>query len=180
MNPVPPCCRDPRSLVDADTPFARIIALDFYDGPTSGILQCRTCGSVYRFDMIDWDEDHQIRVFRLALLPPDALDRCVAALAPYGPPRWPIWVPNRSNLLDPAAGEIADRAMQRVLEKTAPAELVVAWTGYGDKILAARKVPAAELSQARDWFSIEDPAAFRDWFALLGLSKRPAKTATKQ
>jgi hypothetical protein len=176
MSPATPCCRDFQSLTAAESPFAKIIALGFYDGPTSGILQCRTCGRVYGFDMLDWDEGHGVRIFRLALLPPDALDRCVSALAPYGPPQWPVWVPARANLPSEETGEVADRQVERILGQAEPAELVVAWTGYGDRVLAAKSVPAAELVDAPDWFSVDDPSNLPDWFSLLGLAKWPKGT----
>jgi hypothetical protein len=51
----------------------------------------------------------------------------------------------------------------------AGAELIVAWTGYAEKVLAARRLPAAELANQRDWFSRENSTATRDWFGLLGL-----------
>jgi hypothetical protein len=164
------CCQDPTSLVGAELPFSRILALGFYDGPTSGVLQCRTCAAVFEFEMLDWDEGHEVRIFRLASLPDDSLDQIVQVLAPAESPHWPVWVPSRWNLLSERARQEADRDIQRMLVLAKPAELVVAWTGYADKILAARRLPAGELANQPDWFSREDSTADRDWFGLLGLA----------
>jgi hypothetical protein len=172
MDQPTPCCRNPLTLT-GPSPFSKILALGFYDGPTSGVLQCRQCGAVHRFDMLDWTEDHNVRVFRLALLPADALERCVRALCGYSPPpRWPVWVPVRWQGGGEDTRAAADREVQSMLATAGPPALIVAWEGYGERMMAARRLPAEELLDIPDWFSLEEPAGGRDWFALLGLSRR--------
>jgi hypothetical protein len=166
-----PCCKNPPSLTDTISPFNRTIALDFYDGPTGGILQCSTCQSIYKFDMLDWDDDHQTRIFRFALLPADSLAKCVLALAQPNLPRLPVWVPPSKE-----AAESTDRDVQRILDQAQPAELVVAWIGYGEKILAAKRVPPSDLMDVPDWSHREDPAGDGDWFSRLGLVKEKANS----
>lgn len=170
MNQSTACCHDPASLKNAATPFSQILALDFYDGPTSGILQCANCSATYYFDMLDWDEDHQIRIFRLAMLPQGSLEQCVAVFARFEAPDWPVWVPWFRSSPSDEARDAVDRELEFILKKARPAELVVASSGYGEKVLAAVKVPAAELIETPDWFSAEGNDT-RDWFALLGLKK---------
>ena len=172
MDQAVPCCQNPAALTNAHSPFSKILALGFYDGPTSGVLQCATCSSVYKFDMLDWDDDHRVRIFRLAALPGDSLTECVKALEQPEAPHWPVWVPSRWNLPSEESRELADRKVQRILDRAQPAELIIAWAGYGERILAARTVPAADLANVPDWFSRTDPAEGRDWFALLGLIRR--------
>jgi hypothetical protein len=122
--------------------------------------------------MLDWDDDHRVRIFRLALLPADSLNQCVKALAQPEPPSWPVWVPSLWNLSSAEAREKADREVERILDRARPAALVVAWAGYGDRILAAQNVPAAELADVPDWFSREDSTEGHDWFSLLELQRR--------
>jgi hypothetical protein len=38
-----PCCQAPSALAGRLSPFSQIVALEFYDGPTSGVLQCEAC-----------------------------------------------------------------------------------------------------------------------------------------
>ena len=164
-----PCCQNPQGLIDADSPFSKIIALGFYDGPTAGVLQCETCQATYKFDMLDWNDEHDLRVMRLSLLPPGTLDLCVAALVAGGSsPRWPVWAPT------PAASAesqtIADSTIQSILAKAQPPELIVVWSGYGDRILAARRMAGQDLEKAKDWFSQQDSESSRDWFAELQLT----------
>jgi hypothetical protein len=172
MDQAKPCCQNPAILSNAPSPFSKMVVLEFYDGPTSGILQCRECAAIYKFDMLDWAQDHDVRIFRLAVLPADSLTQCVKALAQPEPPRWPIWVPSRGNLRSEEARQMADREVQRILDKAQPAELVLAWAGYGETILAARKVPAADLAAVPDWFARDPSTEGPDWFTLLGLGKR--------
>jgi hypothetical protein len=122
--------------------------------------------------MLDWEADHEVRIFRLASLPVDALGQCVDVLAQREKPRWPVWVPSRWNLPSEESRQEADREVQRIIRSAKPADLVVAWTGYGERILAARKIPAAELANVPDWFSSNDSSDGRDWFSLLGLGEK--------
>jgi hypothetical protein len=164
------CCQDPDSLVDVELPFSKIVALGFYDGPTSGLLQCGTCSAAYKFDLLDWDESHEVRIFRLASLPADSVDQIVKILAPAGSPRWPVWVPSRWNFPSEDARQEADRDVQPILQLAKAAELIIAWTGYGERVLAARRLPPAELADLPDWFSRDDSNRGRDWFRFLGLA----------
>jgi len=166
MKNAAPCCQDPATLANGPSPFARIIALGFYDGPTSGILQCQACASVYKFDMLDWSEDHNIRVFRLAALPPGALNECLTVLSPLEPPRWPVWAPPRSRYASADAAQDADQELEAIVERAQPAKLIVAWNGYGERILAAKKV-AAGLEDYPDWFARDSDQP--DWLAFLGI-----------
>jgi len=159
-------------------PFERMVVLEFYDGPTSGLLQCAACGAEYHFDMLDWDGDHEVRVFRLAALPAGSLDRFVSALAKVEEPHWPVWLVFGRKRPSEKERDLVDGQLQAVLRQAAPAELVVAWSGYGDRLLAAQKVPASELSGVPTWFSREEPEQARDWFGLLGLSKDQVNAQT--
>jgi hypothetical protein len=87
-----------REGVNDPSPITRVIALDWYDGPTGGVLQVGDAGPVYRFIMLDErqlesDDDTDLRVYGLYPLPADALTRLTDAIAPYMAPRWPVWFP---------------------------------------------------------------------------------------
>jgi hypothetical protein len=170
------CCQNPEALSNADSPFTKIIALDFYDGPTGGILQCETCHTVYQFDMLDWDDHHQVRIFRLRVLPESSWEKSLQALEKAEPPpRWPVWVLCKWPSDD--SREEANTKLSKILTQAKPAELVVAWLGYGERILAARKFPPKELDSEPAWLSVDDKSKFRDWFPLLGLSKEKANAS---
>jgi len=163
------CCQNLEALRNADTPFTKIIALDWYDGPAGGILQCESCQAVYQFDMLDWDY-RQVRVFRLRTLPGECWMQITAALEQEGKtPLWPVWFPNKWPSDD--ALENTNRRTKEILAQANPAELVVAWLGYGERILAAQKIPAKDLESEPVWFDVQNLSEVRDWFSLLGLTR---------
>src|SRR4051812_25452498 len=97
MNDPAPCCRELTRLRRAKSPFTRIIALDWYDGPRGSLLQCGRCDRESRFERLDEsihdDEGQDVRIFGLAPLPAHSLDRFVEALSRYQSPNQPVWVP---------------------------------------------------------------------------------------
>src|SRR5438477_13178361 len=92
MSVIPPCCQRLTSFTPCPTPFLQRIALDFYDGLSSGLVRCEQCGTGYAFDMLGWDDDHEVRVVRLARLPPGTVQRCVRVPSPLEPARRPVCV----------------------------------------------------------------------------------------
>lgn len=76
------------------SPVSRVIAFDFYDGPTDGVLQLGSNGPVYRFEPAPAEtQSPDTRRFLLRRLPNDTLNRIVDLLAPYHSPQWPCWCP---------------------------------------------------------------------------------------
>lgn len=59
------CCKTVGSAIVKGVCF-RIVIVDWYDGPSSGIFICEECQSYYRAFLIDWNEDHSERVFSLS------------------------------------------------------------------------------------------------------------------
>ena len=65
------------------SPFDQVLILSWYDGPAEGLIRCRRCKRVYLFKSIDFvNEDEGLRLFGLALLPADSIERVVQALFP--------------------------------------------------------------------------------------------------
>lgn len=173
------CCRQLPSYRDIRTPFHRIIGFGLYDGLTSGVAECQTCRTTYRFDMVDVTTDsgewQDVRVFALAPLPSGSFDLLVAACPQPPGPDWSqnnVWVPKWSfSSGDLQAG--ADAQVDAILSQAQPAELVVASTPWVEKILATRKLTAEDLPyiQTVEWE--DDPRRLRDWIAFLGLVREP-------
>ncbi len=146
------------ACTEGKSPFTKMIALDYYDGPTFGLLWDHRRSAAYKFDMLDWDDHHRVRVFSLAELPEGAFDRVAEACATTGPPAWPIWVPNWQFESD-ASRDAANRVVDAVLEQASRPHAVVAAEDLLDTILRARRTADQDL------------AAGQDWFALLGLER---------
>jgi len=67
--------------------------------------------------------------------------------------------------------ENTNNMLKEIFVQAKPAELLVAWLGYGERILAAKKMLSKDLETEPVWFDIEDMSKLRDWFSLLGLTK---------
>lgn len=127
------------------SPVHKIVALDYYDGPTCGLLRCEA-GRAYRFEILAWDSETQdVRVFSLAPTPPAAFDLLAELCARHEKPRWPVWVPSWQE--DPKE-EIA-----AALARAGPVEWVVATDDLMGTILAARRVRPEDVRAVDDWRS---------------------------
>ena len=160
------CCRElARVPGGAGSPFTRIIALDWYDGPRSGLLQCEVCGREFRFELLDERLDEgdgpDLRVYSLAPLPAGSIAKVVAALAGTHPPAWPVWAPIWT-FPDPEAKAAAEASVDRVIEQAARPELVVVTRDLAAEIREARAITDDDVATVDDWVSFlaNSPARF--------------------
>ena len=164
------CCRRLPEFHNVESPFF-IVALRYYDGPTSGIVQCQTCSAEFNFMMLDWDDYQDIRIHALAPLPSGAFKQVVDILSEHEVPRWPMWFP----LWQYPSRRVQDRLEEQIneiLARAGTATMAAAFSQWGDRILAVQSLAEVDLKDVQDWFSLEEPTAARDWFAFLGLDKR--------
>src|SRR2546421_7100861 len=93
------CCKELELHPGCESPFSKVVALGYYDGPTSGAVVCSVCLKAYKFELLnetasDWYSEDGIRVFGLAPFSiPSSFERLVATGSKEGLPHWPIWVP---------------------------------------------------------------------------------------
>ncbi|SRR6266508_2754982 len=129
---------------DYPSPFTKVLALGYYDGPTEGFVQGGEGGPVYRFHMLAWDSETQdLRVFGLAPCPSDSLARLVALCERYEPARWPVWVPSWHEGLE---GET-----EQLLSEAGTFGWVVAAHDLLGQILVAKEVTSEEVTRTTDW-----------------------------
>src|SRR4051794_30325307 len=84
------------------SPFGRLRATGYYDGPTEGLVECGTCKTTYSFHKLDWDDQQDVRIFSLSPIVGRAIDDLVQS---PGVPKanWPSWVLAREDSADFAA-----------------------------------------------------------------------------
>ncbi|MDQ3706597.1 MAG: hypothetical protein M3437_15530 [Chloroflexota bacterium] len=171
MDGVILCCKNTYSGGLEPSPFERLIALEYYDGPTRGVIQCRDCEQAYIFTMLDiddegkydrasWNEGREIRVFGLSDLPASSFEELMRVCSRYVAPTWPVWLPlfqttHTSEILNAVKSE-----MQHVLDTTVVVSVVATHDLLAD-VVAARNI------------SEDDPAGMPDWFSFLGLIEDP-------
>src|SRR6266568_2897931 len=110
------------------SPFTKVLALDWYDGPTGGVVQLGEGGEVFRFELLDKQQlaetDIDLRVFGLYPLLPNALARLTAALTPTHEPNWPVWFPIWEFPTDEARSKV-DQEADDILAQAGPLTWVV-------------------------------------------------------
>ncbi len=188
------CCKHLSSRSGSDWLFRRALVLNWYDGPTSGVVECRGCLAEYHFELIDWDlhwEDaDDTRVFSLSPLPPGSLN----ALLTISPKDRPLqgengmfFLPGWRLPIETLQSKAYQRVYQRIDEILAQGgnpEWVVAWTHPGEPLLAARKLDAGDSLYIKEWLSSipkprplpppqPDSPKARDWVVFLGLERLP-------
>jgi hypothetical protein len=162
------CCKDIEARIDDRSPFNRMVIFDWYDGPTSGILVCQACTAEYAFSMIDWDPQHEIRVFSLAGLPSGSLQEVIDFFGEA--PEWPVWFPAQ---LKTPTEEFRSRLgiLDQILEKAGMPKFIVAWSRSRNRPIASRPLQPEVLQEIADWFTLDDPGRVWDWFSYLGLPR---------
>jgi hypothetical protein len=160
-------------------PFTRILALGWYDGPTGGVAECVHCGGAYLFEMLDWDDWQDVRIFGLAPLPAGSFEALVSACPKSSPPRWPVWSPLWVFPSEDEREE-AERQVRGIEQSAGRPDLVAAWEDDQEGVLAARMLAEEDLPEVKAILArggaANSPAGGsetpRDWFAFLGLERK--------
>lgn len=134
------CCRQLiGELRLVTSPFVRLIATEYYDGPVDGLVQCESCGLIYEFHKLDWDNGQDLRVFSLAptRVALDAFDALFTR------------ADSATVLLTADRVEGADIGVRRAIEAAGVVEFVVASRDLLKRIEVWRP---AGVPQGIDWF----------------------------
>lgn len=174
------CCLDLRQNIDIATlsPFSRMIVLDWYDGPTGGIVICKECSRSYKFSALaqdggsyeysSWDEGRELTIFGLTEFTKEQFGTILDALTTERPPSWPVWVigpyknPDTFELESPSNSSALD-----VFWQAGDPSLAIA-VHMGDmltEILRTRQVGLGTLLDVSG----------NAWFELFGYSKQADK-----
>lgn len=125
------------------SPVQKVLAFDYYDGPTYGVLQCGD-GSTYRFDLLTWDQETQdLRVFSLSPLPRPGWEQLIALCSAHESPRWPVWVLGWQ--------EGPHEPVDAIKRQAGPVEWVVATEDWEGVMLRVKSIRPEELNQVTDW-----------------------------
>lgn len=134
------CCDALEAQEPMPSPFTRILASGYYDGPTEGIVECGKCGRTFAFRMLAWDEEQNVRAFGLAPVAWNYEALCVKLL------KTP---PVAALTLVPPLPSSESSELDRLL--TATVTHVVASENLLAELLASRAVQPGEVSLGRDW-----------------------------
>lgn len=88
----PKAAEEPPPLSHLLSPFSKVIAARYYDGPTEGFLEHRDWPQACVFQMVDWDRETDVRVYEIARVEDLSFDAVVELLFRERRPTWPVWV----------------------------------------------------------------------------------------
>jgi hypothetical protein len=143
--------------------FAKVLSLGWYDGTTSGLAQCANCGSVFKYDLLDWDADQEQRIFVLSRIERPEFDIVVSTLSAIDEPTWPFWSPRWR--IDPP--ELRERIREQVdahLSSANGAEYLIAANRLLSKVFSARRLSESlrrKLPKEFDGLPVTDD--FKAW-----------------
>lgn len=83
---------DPPSVRLLKSPFLKVIAARYYDGPMEGFLGHRDWVQACVFQLVDWDRETDVRVYEIARVEDLAFESVVEMLFQERMPSWPLWV----------------------------------------------------------------------------------------
>jgi hypothetical protein len=90
--PMSPKPDDPPSLRHLKSPFSKVIATRYYDGPMEGFLGHSDWLQACVFQLLDWDRETDLRVYEIGRVEDLAFEDVVAILFRDRMPTWPVWV----------------------------------------------------------------------------------------
>jgi hypothetical protein len=150
------CCLALKEAKSVPSPFSRIIAFGYYDGPFEGVLVCEECAEEYVFRTAAWKHDEDIRIYELQRVARGAFDAVLAVCSALGTPTWPVWVPRWEFPTHAQQGE-ADRQLGSLLTAVSNQRLFVASEELERLIrAAAERVGESVEASLDEWLALMD------------------------
>jgi hypothetical protein len=108
------------------SPFTKVIATHYYDGPIEGFLGHSDWSQACVFRLLDWDRETDLRVFEIARVEDLGFEELVALLFQERLPRWPVWV------LHGGARTRGEQLLDECFAKARPVATVTTRDLFGD------------------------------------------------
>lgn len=109
---------NPSSFRHLESPFDKVIATRYYDGPLSGFLHHRDWRKACVFQLIDWDRETDLRGYEVGRIEDLTFEEAVASLFVDRLPTWPVWV------LPTSARERGERLWNECVTRARPVATV--------------------------------------------------------
>ncbi|HVY28073.1 MAG TPA: hypothetical protein VHB79_16060 [Polyangiaceae bacterium] len=116
----------PPSYRHLKSPFTKVIATRYYDGPMEGFLAHRDWPHACVFQLLDWDRETDLRVYEIARVEDLAFEDVVALLFQERLPTWPVWV------LPSAARERGEQLVDECFTRARPVATITTRDLFGD------------------------------------------------
>ena len=102
---------DPPSYAGLKSPFTKVIAARYYDGPLEGFLAHCDWSKACVFRLLDWDREADLKTYEIARVEDLQFEDAVGLLFRDRRPTWPLWV------LPGSAREHAEQLVDECFER---------------------------------------------------------------
>jgi hypothetical protein len=117
---------DPSQLRHLKSPFRKVIATEYYDGPVRGFLGHSEWLQACVFQLLDWDRETDLRVYEIARVEDLAFEDVVGLLFAERRPTWPLWV------LPSPARPRGDQLVEECFKRARPVATITTRDLFGD------------------------------------------------
>lgn len=162
------CCTATSIAYPSRTPFGKVLSLGWYDGTTSGLVQCSQCSAAFKYDIVDWDSNQDRRILAFSPISSQEFDGIVELLSRSESPRWPFWNPRWE--FDSQEKERITLEIDNHLSRAGNPEYVVASDGGLERVLGMKRLsgPARDRLPAEfDGLPVTDDLNY--WKEYIGL-----------
>ncbi|MFZ0395377.1 MAG: hypothetical protein WCF17_20855 [Terracidiphilus sp.] len=146
--------------------FDRILTIDWYDGFTSGAVNCAAESSAFRFDLIAWGPGQSRRIFAFSRIETSAFENVVQLWSLLEPPQSPVWhIPWRlmqADLLN------WNGKLDSILANAAKQEIAMETDNLFQTAFAARAISAEAPALPEDFGVCPPPDDYEAWHRFIG------------
>jgi len=150
--------------------FEETIVRDWYDGITSGLAMSKRLDTAFRFDIVAWGPQQEMRVFVLSRVNSEDFKEIVSLLSTKEAPNWPIWFPKWP--IWESGSDPRKDVISHFLSKAKRPELAVASDSMFEVLFAAKPLD----DQTRSWLPSDFEGCpsrdnFDEWREFLSLPR---------
>ncbi len=146
--------------------IASILALDYYDGPSSGVF-ATSGGACYLFDSVARDEKRDLFVFCIAAFPKTSnqAEQIQDILKPYIPKKSPVWIPIWK-FPDLEAQQRCELQINKILSSALPYSMKLVTRILDVGTYKFHHLTTIEVEQGSKFRKNRQPLTVKDWINL--------------
>jgi hypothetical protein len=149
--------------------WGKMVIWDWYDGPETGLFICDICQAEFYFYLVDWSDNHDIRIFALQSIRAGAITTLVNLVDEV--PKWPIWWPQKLIFPSDTDRPWIDQLDNLVLGQREEPRKLLAWSNAENKPLGIAQIPAKNTQNLDRLLQGDYVSSPFDWLGCFGLSR---------
>jgi hypothetical protein len=148
----------------------KMLIINWYDGPSDGILKVNELGGWFYFKLIDWDSSKFLRIFSMESINKEKAIQIINYYKSYEKPRWPSWVLQLTNVKEETLNGLLKKGYD-ILKLKNITEFIVLFDNKIDCIISYKNFKEKPLKDISYWFEHEGHKLQQDWFKLFNIER---------